>query len=288
MEKGKARSGEKHPLLVTSLWPRQSHLTQGRMLAGEPVCSTVSCSQMPWPARAPARWCRPNLPRGLTTLPLVPGTSLDCARGAPALPWAAGDRGLNSESPPRLFMVQGSQAVRPQEQTPPHGRLARAPDTAPSQVSTAETGVRPELSGGRPPARKLQGGGLCRAEMGARVGGEGHSEAGTEPKPGELRGVELTGPGSPRGAARGESCSVASELRARGRTVCTMLFLLFKETVGIICPFPKCRCPSLPSSHPQPLPGEVGEGSSPSSAEDPERRGPGRAILGPAFFLTMP
>lgn len=55
VEKGKARSGEKHPLLVTSLWPRQSHLTQGRMLAGEPVCSTVSCSQMPWPARAPAR-----------------------------------------------------------------------------------------------------------------------------------------------------------------------------------------------------------------------------------------
>lgn len=75
-------------------------------------------------------------------------------------------------------MVQGSHAVRPQEQTPPHGRLARGPDTAPSlgEVSTAETGVRPgaagpavALGGGTPPARQLQVPGR----------GGGHSEVGT-------------------------------------------------------------------------------------------------------------
>lgn len=89
-----------------------------------------------------------------------------------------------------------------------------------------------------------------------------------EPEPGKLEVMRRQALGAHRELPKHQGkSSVASELSARGGTVCTMLFLLFQEIVGIICPFPKCKCPSLASSHPQPLPGKVGTRGSPSSTD---------------------
>lgn len=84
MEKGKARSREQRKTSPAGVNPlAQTESFNSALPAGwsVPVCSTVSCSQMPRPALAPAQLCRQNLPRGLTTLPLAHGTGLDCAGG---------------------------------------------------------------------------------------------------------------------------------------------------------------------------------------------------------------
>lgn len=260
------------------------------------MCGTVGCSQVPRPALAPSSAVQAEPPWRTDHAPLAPAWTV--LEGATCLALAAGGRSPNSDATqtahdkgvtcaPR-YRVATLRTLRSRPSSLPRGRGG----------FRAETGARPgalaQRGSGRlrTPARPLRGGGgLCGAEKphpdpcGARAGWGAFGSGNLSRKAG---GDEVTGPGSPRGAAQapGESCSVASELRARGGTASAMPFLLFQETVGIICPLLQAAqfSPSAPLKR-------SGVGGSPSSA-DTGKPGRGEAPVGSPdgvpLFLTPP